>query len=160
MNIRPPFRVAHSYTQQLRGSAEHVFPLLCPVREADWIEDWSPSIVITASGAAEKDCVFVTGSGAETAVWVITEHDPEHGRIEFIRTTPGIAVTRINIAVAAAGAERCTAVVEYRHTALSATGEQTFSRLTAEHFRSFMEVWEHRLNHYLETGRMLHGTPA
>ena len=157
MNITRPFRVAHTYTQNLRGSAAQVFPLLCPVREADWIEDWSPSLVITTSGAAEKDCVFVTGAGADTAIWVITEHDPARGRIEFIRTTPGMAVTRISIAVAEAGADRCTAVVTYQHTALGGAGEAAVAASTPEHFLSFMRGWEDRLNHYLETGRMLRG---
>jgi hypothetical protein len=160
MDIEHPFRVAHSYTQNLRGPAELVFPLLCPVREADWIEGWSPSLVITASGAAERDCVFITGTGAETAIWVITEHDPERGRIEFVRTTPGTAVTRIMIDVRAVNGDRCTADVCYQHTALSAAGEQAMSTLTAEHFRGFMRIWEDRLNHYLETGEMLRGVDA
>jgi hypothetical protein len=43
MNIEQPFRVAHSYTQNLRGSAERVFPLLCPVREAACLPTSWPS---------------------------------------------------------------------------------------------------------------------
>jgi uncharacterized protein YndB with AHSA1/START domain len=39
-----------------------VFPLLCPVREHDWIEGWSAQIVFSRSGVAEAGCVFRTGS--------------------------------------------------------------------------------------------------
>jgi hypothetical protein len=160
VSIEQPQRVAHSYTQSLRGSAERVFPLLCPVREADWIEGWNPSLVLTASGRAERDCVFITGSGPDTATWVITEHDPERGRVEFVRTTPGAMVTRISIVVRPAGAEASTAEISYLHTALGAAGEHVLTTLTAAHFLGFMRVWEDRLNHYLETGEMLRGIDA
>ncbi|HET7731794.1 MAG TPA: hypothetical protein VFK48_17360, partial [Usitatibacter sp.] len=62
MKVVAPNRVSRSYTQKLCGEPGQVFPLLCPVREADWIEGWDPGIVITASGVAERDCVFTTAS--------------------------------------------------------------------------------------------------
>lgn len=40
MKIVKPNRVSRTYTQQLCAEPEEVFPLLCPVREADWIEGW------------------------------------------------------------------------------------------------------------------------
>jgi hypothetical protein len=42
MNIQPPARAVHTYVQRLVAGPERVFPLLCPVREADWIEGWNP----------------------------------------------------------------------------------------------------------------------
>ena len=39
MHILTPTRVAHTYTQHLVAPPKAVFPLLCPVREADWIRD-------------------------------------------------------------------------------------------------------------------------
>lgn len=63
MNIVQPTRVTRSYTQRLVAAPSVVFPLLCPVREADWIEGWDPISVVTGSGAAEPDCVFVTPPG-------------------------------------------------------------------------------------------------
>ncbi|MBR9990928.1 MAG: hypothetical protein KFH98_14295 [Gemmatimonadetes bacterium] len=160
MNITKPVRVAHTYTQHLRASADHVVPLLCPVREADWIEGWSPSLVITESGVAERDCMFLTGSGAETAIWVVTEYDPPSGRIEFIKTTPGVTVTRIVIAVRRDTDSTCTADISYQHTALSQVGEAAVSALTAQQFREFMQTWQDRLNHYLGTGEMLRSLEA
>ena len=37
MNITKPKRVTRTYTQRLVAEPAAVFPLLCPVREADWI---------------------------------------------------------------------------------------------------------------------------
>ena len=55
MNIIKPLRVARSYTQRLVAEPSAVFPLLCPVREADWIEDWDPICVFSNSGTAEPE---------------------------------------------------------------------------------------------------------
>jgi hypothetical protein len=42
VDIRAPVRVTHTYTQTLDGSPAEVLPLLCPVREADWVPGWTP----------------------------------------------------------------------------------------------------------------------
>ena len=62
MQISQPRRVTRTYTQRLTAAPARVFPLLCPVREADWIEGWDPISVWSESGVAEPDCVFTTPS--------------------------------------------------------------------------------------------------
>ena len=54
-----------------------VFPLLCPVRERDWIPGWEAEVLHSRSGLAELGCVFVTrpGDGRRLA-WVVTRHEP------------------------------------------------------------------------------------
>ena len=99
MKIIPPRRASHTYVQQLCAPPERVFPLLCPVREADWIEGWDPVFVASASGLAERDCVFVTASGGQEAIWTITRHEPERGFVEMVKVTPGVTVCRLTIEV-------------------------------------------------------------
>ena len=55
MRIEKPKRVTRTYTQGLAGTPEVVFPLLCPVREADWIDGWDPVLVASETGVAEAD---------------------------------------------------------------------------------------------------------
>ena len=50
LNVRAPNRVTRTYKQRLNGSVSKVFPLLCPVREAEWIHGWNPVLVLTQSG--------------------------------------------------------------------------------------------------------------
>src|SRR6266481_7636473 len=59
MQITKPNRATHTYRQTLRAPPAKVFPLLCPVREAEWAEGWLPELVISSSGIAEGDCVFL-----------------------------------------------------------------------------------------------------
>jgi len=60
MNITKPNRATHTYRQKLDASPATVFPLYCPVRETEWADGWIPELVISSSGIAERDCVFVT----------------------------------------------------------------------------------------------------
>ena len=47
MNIVKPNRVTRSYTQSLISEPDQVYPLLCPVREAEWVNGWHPRLVVT-----------------------------------------------------------------------------------------------------------------
>ena len=48
--INKPRRVKHSYTQSIKGTPEQVFPLLCQVRETDWIAGWTIAYEFTSLG--------------------------------------------------------------------------------------------------------------
>lgn len=158
MDIRKPARVTHTYTQTLAGTRSEVFPLLCPVLETEWCSGWHPRLVVSHSGVAERDCVFITpdaaaGVNAE-AIWTITEHDPSAGTTEMLKVTPGFLVIRLSIAVRDAGSDRCLADVTYRYTALSPAGEEFVSSMTESAYLAFMREWEDELNAYLERARM------
>lgn len=155
MHIERPQRVRHTYTQQLCAPPQEVFPLLCPVREADWIPGWDPLLVLSESGVAEEDCIFVTPGEPEDAVWIVSRHDAENHRLTMYKVIPGVTVTRLDIALTAGGTAGTRATVSYEHTALGPRGEELLHGFTAEHYREFMEEWEERLNHHLRTGEVL-----
>jgi hypothetical protein len=149
-------RVVRSYAQRLAASPNTVFPLLCPVREAEWLRGWRYSLVHSASGVAELGCVFMTPhrhGGTET-VWVVTEYEPPR-RIGFVRVTPGAAAVQIAIELTPIGAGETRALVRYTYTALSDSGEAELAAAGEEAWRAMMQEWESSLNHYLATGRKL-----
>ena len=57
------------FTRENTGSIDEVFPLLCPVRERDWLDGWEFRMIHSSSGLIEKDCVFAT---------------PHHGKLETV----------------------------------------------------------------------------
>ncbi len=150
-----PNRVRHSYRQHLQAPPDRVFPLLCPVRELDWVPGWAPLAVLSESGVAELDCVFVTPDGVDEAIWVITRHEPDSGHVEMIKVTPGRTIGKLEIHVQADGADRTIADVSYTYTALGPRGDAFLAGFTAEGYRSFMTKWEAALNHYLTTGQKI-----
>ncbi len=149
MRIMPPVRASHSYTQRLAGRPEEVFPLLCPVRETEWVEGWSPGIVVTHSGVAERDCVFTTTESAGEAVWVITEHDARSGLVEMVKVVPGFLVTRLRIDLRAIGRDETEARVAYIYTAITEEGNAFVRGRTEEEYARFMRTWEAALNRRL-----------
>lgn len=158
MKIIPPVRVKRSYRQHLVAEPAKVFPLLCPVREADWIEGWDPLLVVTQSGVAEPDCAFVTLTGASQSVWYITQHDPERGFAEMIKITPGVTACRLTLRVrAAVGGSK--AEITYQHTSLGPEGDAFVAAFTESHFEQGMRTWESRMNHYLRHQTLLRSSP-
>ena len=156
MNIVKPHRVTRSYTQTLNAKPDQVFPLLCPVREAEWVNGWHPRLVVTGSGLAEPDCVFVTAAGPQEAIWMITDHDPANFHLEIIKLIPGIVVGKIVIQLADAPVGS-TAEISYTFTSLGPDGDRVVSEFTQEHFDEFMLTWETELNHFIATGDRLIG---
>ena len=153
MKIVRPQRAQHTYTQRLVAEPAAVFPLLCPVREADWIEGWDPLLVISSSGVAEPDCVFTTKAEPQPAVWYVTRHEPVEF-VEMIKVTPEVTACRLTIRLRAVTGG-CEAEITYTHTSLGLAGDAFVAGFTAEHYLGFMQDWESRLNHYLRHGTAL-----
>ncbi len=148
IDIRPPERIARDFTQHIHAAPGAVFPLLCPVREHDWIEDWSTDFVISESGLVEEGCVFQTPGteGQPPATWVVTRHEPAVFEVEMVKLIPGHTVTRLAIALSGDGGEGTLAHVRYEWTALSAEGEPDVERWTEDAWRVFMGIWEDAMN--------------
>ena len=156
MKITPPTRVSRSFTQRLVAEPSVVFPLLCPVREADWIEGWDPLSVLSLSGLAEPDCIFVTPASPHNAIWYITRHEPDTGFVEILKITPLLTACRLSIQLrpVATGSE---ADITYTHTSLGPEGDAFVAAFTDDFYRRFMQDWESRINHYLAHGKCLTG---
>jgi len=154
MRIIKPNRAAHTYRQRLGASPAKVFPLLCPVRETEWADGWLPELVISSSGVAECDCVFITPDKPGTALWYITRHEPEKLFVEMLKILPGVTACRLSIQLSEEGGG-CIADITYTHTSLGPAGDEFVAKFTAEYYQRFMQVWEKALNHFLTTGRLL-----
>ena len=129
------------------------------MRETEWANGWLPNLVISASGLAEPDCVFITPADPANSIWYITRHEPEELFVELLKITPGVTACRVSIQLSRQGAE-CFADVTYTHTSLGPAGDEFVAKFTAEYFREFMQVWEKELNHFLTTGRPLKNEAA
>lgn len=151
MKILKPVRATRTYVQQLVAKPSEVFPLLCPVREAEWIEGWDPPTVFSASGFAEVDCVFTTAADPIDAIWYVTRHEPDAGRVEMVKITPTVTACRLTIQLRPRpnGSE---AEITYCHTSLGPKGDEFVASFTEDFYRKFMQDWETRLNHYLRQG--------
>jgi hypothetical protein len=154
MKVKKPHRVVRTFTQRLVADPSRVFPLLCPVREADWIEGWDPLVVFSQSGVAEPDCVFLTGASPADAIWYITRHEPSRGFVEMVKITPTVTACKLTIQLRSVegGSE---ATITYAHTSLGPEGDSFVASFTDDYYQRFMRDWEARINHYLSHGTRL-----
>ena len=149
-------RVTHQHIQNNQAQPAKVFPLLCPVREADWVPDWKYRLIYSQSGVAELGCVFTTPNqdGSES-IWLCTEYDPERLRVAFAWITPGQVACHIRIQLEPGPGSTTRAHITYAYTGLSSDGNKEVERFTADWFRAKMEGWEKAINHYLCTGQLI-----
>jgi hypothetical protein len=154
MNIIKPNRATHTYRQSLNAPPVKVFPLYCPVREAEWADGWMPELVISSSGIAENDCVFLTTDTHGTAIWLIIDYEPETWFIEMLKILPGLTACRLSIQVSENGSGSF-ADITYSHTSLGAAGDDFVGKFTADFYRDFMQGWEKAFNYFLKTGQPL-----
>ena len=73
-------RAVTEYIGELDEAPEAVFPLLCPVREYEWLDGWKSKMVYSNSGFAEEDCIFTTP--LEPGIWNTDHYEPPK-RIAF-----------------------------------------------------------------------------
>lgn len=156
--IDRPKRIKHAYIQAIRAAPEQVFPLLCPVREYDWVPGWATDWVITTSGVAEQGCMFQTPppAGAESAsIWVVTRHHPETFEVEMYKVTPGHTVGKLEITLMPNGSSGTHAQISYEFTSLGSPGDEFLRAFTAPWYEAFMQGWQDAMNHYFDTGELL-----
>jgi hypothetical protein len=164
MNSFKGHRIIHEFTQTNPAAREKVFPLLCPVREADWLPGWQYRLIYSDSGVAELGCVFTTPSPPGSAVpdraaaettWIVTDYDPAAFRIAYLWIDPGHIITELRIELAQSSEGVTHTHIRYRYTGLSPEGNRELEHYTKEWFESKMQNWETTINHYLRTGKRM-----
>lgn len=154
-----PRRVVRSYQQTIEAPPDVVFPLLCPVREAEWLEGWACSMVFSTSGLAEEGAVFTTmNAGEADTTWIVTRHDRAAGVVEFTRFTPGSRTCVLQVRVTPFDTARSHVTVCYAYTSLTSAGDEFLDGWTEEAFLEAVRFWERSMNHFLATGELLRRT--
>jgi len=129
-----------------------VHPLLCPVREHDWLEGWRATILRSASGLAEAGCVFTTpGLDGPDWLWILAVHQAEH--LRFTIHAPGSHATLLDLHLTGEG-QGTRLDWTYDLVPLAPAGEIYIQGYVAR-FPLAMALLERRLAHFLATGTML-----
>ncbi len=149
-------RKSFTYTQINTGAIEEVFPLLCPVREHDWLDGWQHTMLYSQSGLVEQDCVFATPYDEQrTTLWQVTRYDRLNHIIEFVRMVPATEVVKISIRLRALTTQTTETTITYQYTILDADQRENAQEKLAEDFYQAMAWWEKAINHYLQHGNKL-----
>jgi hypothetical protein len=149
-------KLIQTYQQTLKGTKEEIFPLLCPVREKEWLQDWDYSMVYSESGYAEKGCMFTTNNNYGSYRWIMTKHDHDNFEIQFVKTAKDNIVVIIDIDLEGKSEKLTYCNIQYTFIAI---GDEAVAYMdkenTEENFNKHMKKWENSLNYYLKYGEML-----
>lgn len=149
-------RIAKEFTHRIESSPDRIFPLLCPVREYEWIDGWSSQMVYSESGVAEKHCVFETElPELGRLTWMVSLYDPVNHEIEFVITRQGSHVEKLEIAVRDSGDGTSAILWRRIYTGLSENGNGFIETHSGQPLSARMARLERSMNHFFKTGELL-----
>jgi hypothetical protein len=146
-------RVKKEFVFEVAAPPEQVFPLLCPVRERDWIAGWQADMVYSDSGLAEDHAVFTTDfPDRGRGTWVVSHYDPQRFEIGFTVFYPDACVERLDVQLAPRGPGSTRTRWTRTYTALSETGLRYLERNTGEALEARMDGLRAALQKYCAPG--------
>jgi hypothetical protein len=152
-------RFTHLGSVSVAAPPDRVFPLLCPVREYEWIDGWDCQLIYSESGLVEEGCIFSTHFPDDgSTLWVTTLHDPVTRRVEFVRFTPDVKILKMQLRVDEAGTSASSLTIKYTLTALSGEGNRLVDQLVSSggsHFEKHIHRIGTLLDYFLTQGKML-----
>ena len=148
-------RISRKYKQINAGQPDKGFPLLCPVRESEWLPHFKAKVIYSSTGISEDGAIFQTTHGDDVPItWIITKYNP-NSLIEMMYIIPNIRIVRINIQLVNHDKEHTETTIRYTQTGLTERGNAEVEKFTEERFNHQMEYWEKAINFYLIHGKMI-----
>lgn len=143
-----------NHVMQIGASPAVVFPLLCPVREAEWIDGWSFEMLHSESGLAELGCVFKTNRAPEDeAYWIMTRCNPPC-EAEYVRFVTGKMFVVLSFKLTET--EYGTAMeTTYSFTGVTDAGNAFVDKVVPQYIDMAIKHLEASLNYFVKTGQKL-----
>lgn len=139
-------RAVTEHVDELSAPPEAVFPLLCPVREYEWLDGWNCEMVYSKSGVAEENCIFRTGGDT---TWNVNHYEPPK-RIDFTTiSTEQAGRLTITLERTAKGGTKITWWRMF--TGLNDAGNAKINFWTTDRDAKLTR----QIEHFLKTGKML-----
>jgi len=137
-------RQVTEYSGEIGAPPEAVFPLLCPVRELEWLAGWSCQMIYSKSGVAEENCIFTTQHGT----WNVDHYEPPK-RIAFtVVSTEQVCRLTITLEPTTAGGTKIT--WNRMFTGLNEAGNGKVGGWSTDIDRALTS----KIEYFLKTGKM------
>ncbi|MCP3962674.1 MAG: hypothetical protein GY719_32950, partial [bacterium] len=147
----------------IRGGADEIFALACPVAELDWVDDWHFDLVYSESGRNEDNNLLlepVTGlavlrsAGSET-YWYTTLYDTDRRRFHAVLLTRDVILGKWQFEVDDLGDGRGRLRLRITYTGLTEEGNRIIGeRGFEDRMGNMLEFILTSAKSYLETGKI------
>lgn len=137
-----------SHFQTIKANAEEIFPLFCPVRSYEWIEDWDAILIYSKTGYAEQGCIFKTFDPDDGEdIWVISDYNPP-SFIKFVRFND-LRTIIYKISFVNQSKNLCKIFYDQEITGLNEKGNEFVADLEKCDFAEMINFLENLLNEYI-----------
>jgi hypothetical protein len=140
-------RIVRRFSFAVDAPPEVVFPLLCPVREREWIQGWKAEMIYSESGLVENNCIFTTENRHfGEAIYVTSRY--EKGIVEFVIFFPGKCIQKLDVVLTPGAGGGTNLLWSRTYTGLSAEGNALVEQITEGVFREQTAVLATALRRY------------
>ena len=147
-------RIVRKYSHELDATPDKVFPLLCPVREYDWLPYWSCRMMYSETGIAELDCIFQTAlPGEAESIWTCSRYEPDQA-IDYVVFTPGRQIHHLSIRLSQPAPGKTCLEWTRTFTAFTAEAESSLLGFIDSRLNQINEIVTLGMQHYLATGEL------
>jgi hypothetical protein len=140
-----------------------VFPLVCPVREYEWIREWKCKLIHCPNGKNEKDVVFkekmsspfLMGSIGGKTTWTTLLHDTINHRLHF-NWDNKISNSLYKVEMVPIGKNSTKCVLDLTFNIVNEKGMKTINDNTKYKIDFLIAGLGSMLKYYCESGNMLY----
>ena len=155
-------RIVETHNEMIKGSPTKIFPLLCPVQEYKWIDNWDCEIIFSNSEGVENNCIFkeyksapiLFGSDIPT-YWTVSYYDPTIYCIQFVLISDQVAITKIDVKIKEIGGDKSSVSWSIIITAICKEANNYIDKSTQNKAKMYLTVLGKALKHYSESGEKL-----
>lgn len=140
-------RQVFTYTGTAPATPEEIFPLLCPVLEYEWLDDWSCQMLYSESGVAEQGVAFRTNIQVGEN-WICSRFEPPLAIQYTVWLKVGWMVLDIQLTPGEDG--RTDMQWTRTFTATKPLGRKLIGKMTDERVTGDMKVQVDKLVDYLQ----------
>ncbi len=146
--------IDHTGSFEIDVPVAALFPLFSPEGEKQWVPGWDYQNVMGTTELSE-DYIFLTKNhdhGVTQAIWIVKKYDPGFHLVQYYKIEPDEKIGVVTVKCAETAAGRTQVWVNYKYTALSASGERFISGFTQNAHREFVAEWKRLLLNYFSPG--------
>lgn len=154
-----PLRVTVAHELNIDAPASRAFPLACPVRETEWIENWHYHLIFSRSGVNENNCIFwetisfpILFDRSGTICWYTTLYDADARRVEFLLVCENLALIKWEIGFVEKGEDVCRATWNLILTSLGPEVDAIGKTALMERLSGIVGFLGQAMKYYCETG--------
>ncbi len=144
-------RYDFKFEMTLSSIRDSIFPLLCPIREYEWLNDWKCTMIYSESGIAENNGIFYVKMGFplfKKQVFQVINYVPNEN-ITFLIFLNNLTTLKFSLTLESVSDSSTKLTLDYKLTGLSGFGNLFLKKNAKKIISKNAELIESDLRYWL-----------